>query len=203
MAEKTIRSHRERVKEANNTIKYHPYYKTNNISIIDREAFVEYYLLEDIVKLYTQRLDREQKRVTYGRLGEKSRITNIEKFSAIIDIFNAAADVAIGEINSGNYKKVWKAIPEGALMVAAGNTKNLYKLKDMAIELLRELSKDRTDAQETVQKMNEDADALDAHEANVRKVKGLPTVEDIEEVIRAAELAIPDKKVKSRLNNNI
>ena len=204
MAEKTIRSHRARVKQANETLKNNPRYKRERISIIDREAFVEFYLLEDIVKLYNMRLREEQLYVPQGRADEKGKKSNIEKFSAIISVFNAAIGAARSAINSGDYKKVWKAIHEGALMAAANSVKSLPELRKLAIEMLRELSADTVESVDVMRGLDEDLDDLDAHEENVRRVKDLPpTMDEIEEVIRAAEMAIPDRKRNSRLDPNI
>ena len=203
MAQKIIRSHWARVKQANYTLENNPSYRTQRISIIDREAFVEFFLLEDIVALYKMRLREEQAYVPYGRADEKGKKQNIEKFSAIIAVFNAAIGAARSAINSGDYKKVWKAIHEGALMAAANSVKNLPELKNMAIELLRELSDDMVVAVDVSHELDEDLDDLDAHEENVRRVKDLPpTMDEIEEVIRAAEVAIPDRKKTSRLDPN-
>lgn len=201
MAEKTIRSHRARVKQANNTLKNNPRYRRERISLIDREAFVEFYLLEDIVKLYDTRLREEQAYIPQGRADEKGKKQNIEKFSAIIAVFNAAIGAARSAINSGDYKKVWKAIHEGALMAAANSVRSLPELKSLAIELLRELSEDMVVAVEVSHELDENLDDLDAHEENVRRVKGLPpTMDEIEEVIRFAESVIPDRKKSSRLD---
>lgn len=203
MAEKTIRSHRARVKQAKETLKNEPRYKRERISLVDREAFVEFYLLEDIVKLYNDRLREEQAYVPHGRPDEKGKRQNIEKFSAIIAVFNAAIGAARSAIIAGDYKKVWKAIHEGALMAAANSVRNLPELKSLAIELLRELSEDTVFAVGVSQELEEDLDDLDAHEENVRRAKDLPpTMDEIEEVIRAAEVAIPDRKKTSRLNPN-
>ncbi len=201
MSEKIIRSHRARVKHANATLKNNPRYKRERISIIDREAFVEFYLLEDIAKLYNIRLKEEQAYVPQGRADERGKKANIEKFSAIISVFNAAIGAARTAINSGDYKRVWKAVPERLLMVAANSVRTLPELRMLAIEMLRDLSADMVVALEESAALDEDLDDLDAHEANVRSVKALsPTMDEIEEVIRAAEAAIPDKKKVSRLD---
>lgn len=203
MAEKTIRSHRARVKQANDTLKNNPRYRRERISIVDREAFVEFYLLEDIVKLYNTRLKEEQAYVPQSRADEKGKQSNIEKFSAIISVFNAAIGAARTAINSGDYKKVWKAIHEGALMAAANSVRSLPELRELAIEMLRELTADQMEAVGVAHELDEDLDDLDAHEANVRSVKNLPpTMDEIEEVIRVAEAAIPDRKRNSRLDPN-
>lgn len=54
MEENIIRSHRARVV----AVKYTPL----RISPIDKEAFVEFLLLEDIVRLYTVRLENEREK---------------------------------------------------------------------------------------------------------------------------------------------
>lgn len=205
MAEKILRSHRARVRQAKETLKNNERYRGQRISIIDREAFVEFYLLEDIVRLYEVRLANEQNYHSDGRLDEMARQRNMKKFSAIIDVFKAAVGAARAAIDSGDYKKVWKAIHEGALMAAANSVKNLPELKKMAIELLRELSEDMVVAEDLSHGLDEDLDDLEAHEENVRRSKNLPfTRDEIEEVIRAAEAVIPDKKSKkaSRLDPN-
>lgn len=203
MAEKILKSHRARVRQANETLKNNEKYRGQRISIIDREAFVEFYLLENIVRLYEVRLENEQNYHSDGRLDEMARQRNIKKFSAIIDVFKAAVGAARAAIDSGDYKKVWKAIHEGALMAAANSVKNLPELKKMAIELLRELSEDMVVAEDLSHGLDEDLDDLEAHEENVRRVKNLPpTMDEIEEVIRAAEAAIPDRKKTSRLDPN-
>lgn len=203
MAEKIIRSHRARVKQANDLIHEDPRYKHERISKTDREAFVEFFLLEDIVKLYRIRLKNEQAYVPQGRADEKGKKSNIEKFSAIISVFDAAIGAARSAINSGDYKKVWKAIHEWPLMIAANSVSNLPQLRELAIELLRELSSDMIEAIDVAHGVDEDLDDLEAHEANVRSVKDLPpTMDEIEEVIRAAEAAIPDRTKNSGLNPN-
>lgn len=199
--QKFITSHRYRVKRAEEARKNSP----EKISVFDREAYVEFYLLEDIVRLYEYRLDQEQKKQVETRAGEMAKKRNIEKFSAIINIFKSAIEIAWGEITSGNYKAVWSAIPEHALMVAANSLKYLPELRDLAVRLLRALSNDALEAMEQSMLLDESLDEIEDHEANVRKVKGLPSATEIDEIIRAVEVAIPDNKKsdnKSKPNIN-
>ncbi len=167
MDKNIIRSHRVRRKYVQEmfvgTPPHHP-----RISSLDKEAFVEFFLLEDIVRLYTVRLKNEREKAYVAPTEQANELTpqqNIEKFSAIINLYNAAIDAARVAINSGDYKRVWKAVHEGALMKAAKNMKHLPELKNMGIELLRKLS----DGME--------GDAIGT----------------IEEIARAAEVAIPDR----------
>lgn len=206
MSEKTIRSHRTRVKQANETLKNHPRYKHERINIFDREAFVEFYLLEDIVKLYTMRLENEMKYVAQGRAGQKGNLSNIKKFTSVINIINAAMEVARASIDSADYSKVWSAIPEHALMYAANSVKHLPALRKLAIKMLRDLSDDESMAEEMSQGINEDLDDLESHEKNVRAVKGISepeTQETIEDIIRAAEETVnAGKRAKNILDSN-
>ena len=200
-SEKFITSHRSRVKRANDYISKSP----ERISIFDREALVEFYLLEDIERLYEYRLAEEQKKHVQTRAGEMARSRNISMFSAIVQLFKSAAEVAWGEITSGNYRAVWSSIPEHALMVAAPNIKNLSKLRYLAVKMLRSLSEEAMAMVETNIAFEEDLDSIEDHEANVQKMKGLPSLADINEIIRAAEIAIPDdsSSAKSRIRPNI
>lgn len=198
--QKFITSHRYRVKRAVELIKKWP----EKITIFDREAFVEFFLLEDIVRLYEYRLDREQKKQVETRAGEMTKKRNIEKFVAIINIFKSATEIAWGEITSGNYKAVWRAIPEHALMVAANSLKYLPELRDLAVRLLKTLSKDALEATQQTVLFDEELDEIEDHEANVRSVKGLPSQEEINEVIKAIEIAIPEeKRNNNKPNTNI
>lgn len=185
--QKFITSHRFRVKRAEEARKNSP----EKISIFDREAFVEFYLLEDIVRLYEYRLEMEKKKNVETRAGEMAKRRNIEKFTALINIFKSAIEIAWGEITSGNYKAVWKAIPEHALMVAANSLKYLPELRDLAVRLLKTLSEEALEAVGQNVAFDESLDDIEAHDANVRTVRGLPSAVEINEIIRAVEVAIP------------
>ena len=197
---KFITSHRSRVKRAEEYRKNSP----EKISIFDREALVEFYLLEDIVRLYEYRLSEEQKKKVETRAGEMSKKRNMEKFSAIINIFKSAIEIAWGEIASGNYKAVWSAIPEHALMVAASKLKYLPELRELAVRLLKTLSNEALEATQQNVLFEESLDEIEDHESNFRRVKGLPSTDEIDEIIKAVEVAIPDEKKisRSKLNTN-
>lgn len=150
MADKIIRSHRDRVKQANEKIGEH-------VSIFAREAYVreayaKVYLLEDIWRVYAYR--------------QKNAPTDIQ-FETIVHVLNAAIDVARVVIIVGDYKKVCRAIHERKFIAVAINVRKLPKLRKLATETLRELTADMDDA------------AL---------------IEEVENTIRVAEEAIPDKK---------
>lgn len=203
MAEKIIRSHRKRVKAANQTLKTNPRFSIQGISKISREAFVEFFLLEDIAKLYEFRLRDERAYIPQGRAGEKVKQLNIKKFMAVINVLNAAIETVRGAIAAGKYTMVRQAIKERKFKSAAKNVKHLPKLRELAINLLRDLSEDLYLALESDRGLDEDLDELERHEANVEKVKNLPPMSEIEEVIRVAEELIPNEKRSSKLTPNI
>lgn len=191
--QKFITSHRSRVKRAEEKRKQSP----EKISIIDREAYVEFYLLEDIVRLYEYRLENEKKKAIATRAGEMTQKRNIEKFSAVINIFKSVIEIAWGEITSGNYKAVWGSIPEHALMVAANSLKYMPRLRELAVKMLRTISAEAMEATKESADFDAELDAIEDHEANVRRIMGLPTEAEIEELIRSVEIAIPDEKPKA------
>lgn len=193
-----ITSHKMRVQKAKQAIAE----SGEKISIFDREAFVEFYLLEDIVRLYEYRLKREEEKNLETRAGQMTKERNIAKFTAIIRIFKSAIEVAWGQIDSGNYKPVWKAIHEGALMAAAGNVKNLPELRELAVELLRSLSRETMLASAEDLALEEGLDEIEAHEANVSRITNIPSPTEIEQIIAEVERAIPDRETKSRIKPN-
>ncbi len=117
-----------------------PDYAKVKISRIDKEAFVELFLLEDIVRLYERLLENEESYVSTSRAVEAGKQFNIKRFSAIIELFKAAIGVARVAILGGDYKAVWKAIPEMQLTMAAnGGIKALPKLREIGGEILLQL----------------------------------------------------------------
>ena len=197
--QKIITSHRRRVIQAKRWAAEYP----EKISLFDLEAVVEFYLLEDVFRLYDFRLKREQSRTPETDFGIIAHKSNLAKFSAIKTLFERAIDVARAMIESGNFKEVRTAIPEGKLARAARNVKNLEKLRDIAVALLRKLLDDATDVGVIGQSATEALEDLVSHDENVRRMQDLPSLDEIEATIAAAEEAIPSvgsKKNKPILN---
>jgi len=140
--EKILTSHRTRVKRANEYVKNSPV----RISIINREAIVEFYLLEDIVRLYEYRLEKEKRLVAKTEAGKMAKESNINKFNAIIKLFNSAIETSTSMINSGLFAPIYRAIPEHALYIAAGQIKYLPQLKELAIGIVKDLSAEELEA---------------------------------------------------------
>ena len=199
--QKFITSHAFRVKRAEKIRKESP----EKISIFDREAYVEFFLLEDIVRLYEHRLEVENKKKVDTRAGQMAKERNVRTFTAIIGVFKSAIEIAWSEITSGNYKSVWKNIPERPLMMAANSLKYLDNLKKLSVEMLKGLSDEALEAARQAASLDESLDDIESHEDNVRRITGLPSAAEIDAVIRAVEVAIPsaDGTVKSKLNPNV
>lgn len=198
---KTIRSHKERVKRAKELIETDAKYSGERISIIDREAFVEFFLLEDIVALYEKRLDSERSYNPQSKAGERARGANIEKFEALLNVFRSAIETAKSMIDSGNYTQVRKAIPEGALMVCANSVKYLPYLKKIAEEMNRDLSDERFLALGASYGLDESMEEQDAHDENVRRVKGYdafyPDSEQVNEVQTVTDNSAKRRRTKT------
>lgn len=193
-----VRSHRQRVKDANNYVKTQQNEKINRI---DREAIVEFFLLEDIDRLYDYRLHRltERSRIIGSRAGEMAQSSNIMRLNALKNLISAAIDVAGSFIYTGQYKPVWQAIPEHALMASVKNNNNnikyLVKQKEIVIELLRSLSDAALLAQAESQKMDESLDEIERHEKNAASVYGIQ-LDSIDAIIAEAEKVLPSSLVQ-------
>ncbi len=188
--QKFITSHKFRVQRANKRRELSP----EKISLFDREAYVEGYLLEDVVHLYEFRLKKEMEKTVETRAGIKARSLNIERFTAIVNIFKAAIELVEAQIAAGNYSVVWKNIPERALMKAANSVKYLPELKIIAINLLKGLSDETLLAVSENVQFDEALDDLESHESNVRRVRDLPSVDEVNAIIEEVERVIPNNK---------
>ena len=212
-----IRSHKERVKAAKEFIAL----RGIPVSIFDREAFVEYFLLEDIQNYYRQKLEEQKKFRPVNKAEVRANKLLLERFSAVVLVFERAVAYAGAAIQSGQYSLVWSSIPEGALQRAAASAKYLPELRKLAVKMLRALSDQALLATAERISVDEESEDIDAHEANVRRVRGLPsaddilaeiegadvaadteadlpTAEELEEAIKAIERAIPDRKKRSK-----
>lgn len=216
MAKTTIRSHRARVQAAKDFLATSSRYSAEKISLLDREAFVEFFLLEDIYALYEMRLANAQSRNKKTLAGKYSKQSNIRKFKAFLEVLGSAMEVAEGMIESGEYAKVRRAIPEALLMIFANSVKFLPTLTKIATEMYEDLSGESLEAEDQRDDMTESVEETHAHEENVRRAKALPDLdpnlaETIEEVLPATDstrtnTADEDKRStqrrRSRLDND-
>lgn len=195
---KFVTSHRIRVKKAKMALADSP----EKISCFDRQAFVKFYLLEDIVALYQYRLRNEEAKMLTTRAGEMTRERNIEKFKAIITVFESAIEVAWGAITSGKYKVVRRAVKEYALQTAVGDIKYLPKLRSLAVEMLKELSDEMLVMAEEQATLNRSLDDIEKREKAYMNQSSMPSSAEITKLIESLEDIIPDEKPKRKFNYN-
>lgn len=202
MAKQTniIRSHRARVVAANEEVKRRP----EKITIFDREALVEFYLLEDIERLYKFRLEREVAKNPDTPHGIKMKELNIELFANFINVFKSAAETAWGLIDNGNYKAVWRSIPEHQLMIASNSTKYLRKLAELANDILSSVVEESIKSAQASGILDDQLEDIEAHEENARRVLGLPSKAEQAAISQALieSVAKKEKVSGSRLNIN-
>lgn len=184
--EKIITSHRYRVKRANETIKEWPI----KVSIFDREAFVEFYLLWDIIELYEHLIKVQKARQPATARGEESKARTLELLNAILAVFKTAADICEDQLYLGHFKNVWGSINEHALKRAARKTGNPSVMAKLAIKLLKDIYAEAADATKTVCDMDDEAERNKKHDANVRTVRGIPSREEIDAIIADIEDSI-------------
>ena len=135
--EKFITSHKFRVEKAKKQLETWP----DKVTIFDREAFVEFYLFEDIIKFYKFKLSEEASKEVSDEKSEKKKNAKIKIYSEIIDVFSGICELAYAYMRNGNYKIVWSSVPEHALMTAANKPKYSKKLLEIAMEIADGLSK--------------------------------------------------------------
>ncbi len=181
-SKKIITSHSSRAKRAKEIIKNWP----EKVSIFDREAFIEFLLLEEVLALFEKKYETELKRkAPTGRAGKMAHEKNLARFSHLKSIYGETVDVARALIDAGDFKIVWQTVPERNLMKAARNPRTVEMVESIGASLLKSLTDEALELEIIREKYNEDLDAIESHEANVRSVKGLPSMgnpADIKEV---------------------
>ena len=89
---KFISSHRSRVKRAEEYRKNSP----EKISIFDREAFVEFFLLEDIERLYTYRYQKVKNKKKETREGAFYQKKQLEKIHYLLYMLKKCIEIMEG-----------------------------------------------------------------------------------------------------------
>lgn len=202
MAEKTIRSHRSRVKQAKYILEHDEYFKKLRISIFDREAFVEFFLLEDVERLYCDIYASVRAHKKETREGIFYQKKQLEKIHYLIYMLKKCKEIMIGKIYDGAYSDVWKAIHERQIMTAAGKTKYLDSLIALTETMLRDVDNDALELAKKMLSANEFMDDLDAHDANIRSHFGIESAEEIDAVLDSIDVDVPQNKSKSKIIPN-
>ena len=195
---KFITSHRHRVRRAEEYRKRYPV----RITKFDREGYVEFFLLEDVIRLYKYRLKCEEKKETVTEAGRIAKAANMQRFSAIVNIFTTAAEVARACLDAGEYKVVWQSIPERKLKVAAGSLKHLGRLKEIAISLLTKMVAESEVIDEKSRELDDDLNNMKILFDMPSPAK-MPSPEEVDQVITNLQEAIPDPVAKKKNNLNL
>ncbi len=183
--QKFITSHRYRVQRANALIRR----LGEQVSIFDREAFVEFFLLEDIDRLYRSRYQKVKDRDPATREGIFFQKKQLEKMHYLIYMLTACIEVLNMKIDVGSYSDVWKAIHEHQLMVAAGNMKYLDNLVKMTEIMLKDVDEEALEVARKMLERGEFMNDLEAHDANVRTLRGIPEYVESNDVIDPMDVA--------------
>lgn len=190
--QKFITSHQYRVKRAKDLIDR----LGEKVSIFDREAFVEFFLLEDIDRLYRSRYQKVKDRNPTTREGIFYQKQQLEKMHYLIYMLTGCIEVMNMKIDSGSYYDVWKAIHEHQLMVAAGNVKYLDDLVKMTETMLKDVNEEALEAARRMLEKGEFMNDLEAHDANVRTLRGIPEYVESNDVINPMDM---EKENKSNI----
>lgn len=204
MAEKTIRSHRERVRHANYIIKEDAFFRRMRISIFDREAFVEFFLLEDLLRHYKIIYDDISSKRKETREGKFHQEKQLEKIRYAIYMLKKCIEIMQDKLSSGAFSEVWKAIREHQLMVAAGKLKYLDNLVKLIEEMLKEVDAEALEAARKKLAANEFMDDLENHDKNVRSYYGLESESTINEIVKPMDDDVKEdsKESKGTINKN-
>ncbi len=191
--QKILRSHRARIEAVKHIIP-----TQEHVSLFDREAFVEFLLLEDIHRLYLYRYDKVKARKPATQEGIFYQKKQLEKMHYVIYMVTVCIEIMEGKMDYGDFTAVWKAIHEHQLMVAAGNMKYLDNLVKLVEIMLGDISREALEAAQKMRDREEFMAELEDHDANMRRIKGL------EEYVvdKIAQVVMPQDTSNNRPKSN-
>ncbi len=168
MPEKFLRTHNERVKIAEK----HRKESLERINIIDREAFVEKYLLIDVKKMYEHRLriaiaNREKAKSPQSK---KIYQSNVVLFAGIVDAYTELIDICEALIAAGRYKDVWKNIPETQIYYFSKNAKNVKIFQELTNKMYDDILDAGYKLEQERAQSEEERQYIDNKYANLRAV---------------------------------
>jgi hypothetical protein len=198
-----LRTHGERIKAAKAIIQS----RNQKINIIEREAFVEFLLLEDIHKDYSERLLRAKRDydAAADAFDKRTNQSNVRIFNAVVKVFRALISVTKALIEQGNYTAVWSAIPESKLAKMAKDPKRYGELAELSAIILKRLGNDAIAGEEVGKILDEAIEDFDSNKANARVVYDIPSSSDINAIV-AETLTVAEsilgsaKKTKPKIN---
>lgn len=179
-----IRSHAERVKKANEYVKKFRA-EGKSINIFDREAIVEYLLLEDLCN-YAKDNVVEMRAIVEGKGkklsskgGRLAASTKAREYAALAKGLQTLTEVVYLKIQNGEYSSVWKMIPEHILMKMARSQKYLMQFIAIVTDMLKESKNDMQFAEFGYQKVDEEIDRIEAEIKNMDEINSVGGLENV------------------------
>ena len=195
-----IHSHRARIAEAKDWIRR----EGLRCSIFDREALVEFLLLEQVKAELEHRMIRfKSDYVTAeSQLGKNALEGKMVTTENTIKILTSVIEVLKAFIYDEQYSLVWKVIPEHVLMKAATNTKRIKELL-FVVTAIGDDTYDKALEVEGVRKFGENVateskEEFDAKRKSQDDVLNKQSPSDIEESLKGLKKTLENSEIKPK-----
>lgn len=195
-----IHSHRARIAEAKDWIRR----EGLRCSIFDREALVEFLLLEQVKAELEHRMIRfKSDYVTAeSQLGKNALEGKMVTTENTIKILTSVIEVLKAFIYDEQYSLVWKVIPEHVLMKAATNTKRIKELL-FVVTAIGDDTYDKALEVEGVRKFGENVateskEGFDAKRKSQDDVLNKQSPSDIEESLKGLKKTLENSEIKPK-----
>lgn len=195
-----IHSHRARIAEAKDWIRRDGL----RCSIFDREALVEFLLLEQVKAELEHRMirfksDYETAESLLGKNALEGKMVTTEN---TIKILTSVIELLRAFIYDGEYSLVWKVIPEHVLMKAATNTKKIEELLFVVTAIGDDTYAKALDV-EGVRKFGENVateskEEFDAKRKSQDDVLNKQSPSDIEESLKGLKKTLENSEIKPK-----
>lgn len=195
-----IHSHRARIAEAKDWIRRDGL----RCSIFDREALVEFLLLEQVKAELEHRMirfksDYETAESLLGKNALEGKMVTTEN---TIKILTSVIEVLRAFIYDEQYSLVWKVIPEHVLMKAATNTKKIKELL-FVVTAIGDDTYDKALEVEGVRKFGENVateskEEFDAKRKSQDDVLNKQSPSDIEESLKGLKKTLENSEIKPK-----
>lgn len=195
-----IHSHRARIAEAKDWIRRDGL----RCSIFDREALVEFLLLEQVKAELEHRMirfksDYETAESLLGKNALEGKMVTTEN---TIKILTSVIELLRAFIYDGEYSLVWKVIPEHVLMKAATNTKKIEELLFVVTAIGDDTYAKALDV-EGVRKFGENVatkskEEFDAKRKSQDDVLNNQSPSDIEESLKGLKKTLENSEIKPK-----
>lgn len=195
-----IHSHRARIAEAKDWIRR----EGLRCSIFDREALVEFLLLEQVKAELEHRMIRFKSdyETAESQLGKNALEGKMVTTENTIKILTSVIEVLKAFIYDEQYSLVWKVIPEHVLMKAATNTKRIKELL-FVVTAIGDDTYDKALEVEGVRKFGENVateskEEFDAKRKSQDDVLNKQSPSDIEESLKGLKKTLENSEIKPK-----